>query len=54
MKFNVNREVVNMLETIADRPELQRIIWAFLGYLMLREVPDVIDALAAAFIDLTP
>ena len=54
MKFNVNREVVNMLETIADRPELQRLIWGFLGYLVLREIPDVIDAIVAASIDLTP
>lgn len=39
MQFNVNSEVVNMLNTIADRPELRRILWGYLFYLMLKTAP---------------
>ena len=37
-----------MMETIADRPELQRLAWGFLAYLMLSGLPDLIDAIANA------
>ena len=42
----LNREVVNMLNTIADRPELRRLFWGYLFYLMLKALPDLIDAIS--------
>lgn len=45
MQFNVNSEVVNILNTIADRPELRRILWGYLFYLMLKTVPDLVGAI---------